>query len=868
MVAGRYRIVGLLGRGGMGEVYRADDLKLGQPVALKFLPEEMQKSEDRLRRFLDEVRLALRITHPNVCRVYDIGEVDSQHYISMEYVDGEDLASLLRRIGRLPQDRGVTVARQICAGLAAAHTQGILHRDLKPANIMIDGRGRARITDFGLAGFAGGAESREDRSGTPAYMAPEQLAGSAASERSDIYALGLILYEIFAGVPAFEAAASVDAIRQQRSSTPTSMSSHVPGLDAAIETAIMRALEPDPARRPASVLGLAAALPGGDPLAAALAAGETPSPEMVAGAATEVGLRKPVAIACLAVGLLSLLLVAFGIPRQDLLALVSWKLTPTELSVRAQQVLRELGGPERPRVIRDGVIADEGYISWIRENDHSMTRWDRLADARPAAVRYWLRASPTSLEPADAHAFSITLDDPPQDPPGGFTIQLDAEGRLVGFRARWSEPTPGDDASGTDVSIDRLFALAGLDRSLFRSVDPVVPPAAPGDALQAWSDSVDVAAGGATADSPHSATSPSSPLEGIVQVGTLGGRLSSFDVVYPWHRADDSAGESGGRGFIALAILLSIVILIGIVLARRNIRRGSGDRRGAFRLVLFFIVTVTGSWVIVDLRLRDLHLGELFWQLVFGRVLAHALLHAVLAWLMYLALEPYVRRLWPETLISWTRLLIGGFRDPQVGRDLLIGSMAGSLLIALETSLLPWLRTALGVAAAEPNLVHSLEEGGPVPGVQAALGGFLGGAQASVYIPMVMLLMLLLLRVVTRRNWAAAVVYVALFGTLLGLSTPDQGMARAIVVVTLVVFLAAFVFCLFRFGLLSAMAFFFFCRVTDFPLTLDPSSWYADASFTALALFGGVIAWAFSAAIGGSRVFGGSGAAPRTSTPY
>jgi serine/threonine protein kinase len=357
----------------MGEVYRADDLKLGQPVALKFLPEAVQKSEDRLRRFLDEVRLALRITHPNVCRVYDIGEVDSQHYISMEYVDGEDLASLLRRIGRLPQDRGVTVARQICAGLAAAHGQGILHRDLKPANIMIDGRGRARITDFGLAGFAGGAESREDRSGTPAYMAPEQLTGSAASERSDIYALGLILYEIFAGVPAFEAAASVEVIRQQRSSTPTSMSSHVPGLDAAIETAIMRALEPDPARRPASVLGLAAALPGGDPLAAALAAGETPSPEMVAGAATEVGLRKPVAIACLAVGLLSLLLVALAIPRHDLLALVPWKLTPTELSVRAQQVLRELGGPERPRVIRDGVIADEGYISWIRENDHSMT---------------------------------------------------------------------------------------------------------------------------------------------------------------------------------------------------------------------------------------------------------------------------------------------------------------------------------------------------------------------------------------------------------------------------------------------------------------------------------------------------------------
>ncbi len=104
MLAGRYRIVGLLGRGGMGEVYRADDLKLGSPVALKFLPEGLERDENRLQRFLNEVRVALRVTHPNVCRVHDIGEVDGQHYLSMEYVDGEDLATLLRRIGRLPED--------------------------------------------------------------------------------------------------------------------------------------------------------------------------------------------------------------------------------------------------------------------------------------------------------------------------------------------------------------------------------------------------------------------------------------------------------------------------------------------------------------------------------------------------------------------------------------------------------------------------------------------------------------------------------------------------------------------------------------------------------------------------------------------
>src|SRR5208337_3942373 len=268
LVAGRYRIIALLGRGGMGEVYRADDLSLGQQVALKFLPQSVT-DEHTLERFRNEVRIARRISHPNVCRVFDIGQADELTFLSMEYIDGEDLGSLLRRIGRLPGDKAAEIARKVCAGVAAAHDKGVLHRDLKPANIMLDGRGEVLITDFGLAAVA--HEITDVRSGTPAYMAPEQLSGEEVTFKSDIYSLGLVLYEIFTGKLPFESTTLAGLVKAQQESTPVSPSSLVRDLDPMVERVILRCLQPKPASRPASALAIAAALPGGDPLAAALA---------------------------------------------------------------------------------------------------------------------------------------------------------------------------------------------------------------------------------------------------------------------------------------------------------------------------------------------------------------------------------------------------------------------------------------------------------------------------------------------------------------------------------------------------------------------------------------------------------------------
>jgi len=289
-LASRYRIIERVGQGGMGEVYHADDLTLDQAVALKFLPEELSRTPKALARLRSEVRMARQISHPNLCRVYDIGEAEGFQFLSMEYIQGEDLRSLLRRIGRLPEDKAVEIAAQLASGLAAAHDEGVLHRDLKPANVMIDERGQARITDFGLAAAAGTVESQDIRSGTPAYMAPEQWAGEEVTERSDIFSLGLVLYELFTGQRAFD-----DRTRDEL----TPPSSIVANFDPAVEKLILQCLSEDPARRPPSAASVRAAIPGRDQLAVAVARGETPAPALVAEAGDYAGVAPAVAWTCL-----------------------------------------------------------------------------------------------------------------------------------------------------------------------------------------------------------------------------------------------------------------------------------------------------------------------------------------------------------------------------------------------------------------------------------------------------------------------------------------------------------------------------------------------------------------------------------------
>ena len=380
LFAGRFRIAGALGRGGMGDVYRADDLELGHSVALKFLT-AFRNDERARNRLRNEVRLARQVSHPNVCRVFDIGEAQGELYLSMEYVDGEDLAALLRRIGRVPADKGLEIARKLCAGLAAAHGKGVLHRDFKPANIMIDGRGEVRIMDFGLAAIADRVDGADVRSGTPAYMSPEQLAGREATVRSDLYALGLVLYELFTGKAPFTARDVQELARQRESRPVTTPSTLIPDLDMKVERTILRCLEPDPELRPATALEVSAALPGGDPLAEALAAGETPSPEMVAAAGETEGLRPRVAVALAISTAVCLGIVLVLTPQVMMLGYLPLQHPPEELRIRARDVVRSIGLMANPADVEMAFRYDERHAA-------TLATGVQQSAGRPAAVAH------------------------------------------------------------------------------------------------------------------------------------------------------------------------------------------------------------------------------------------------------------------------------------------------------------------------------------------------------------------------------------------------------------------------------------------------------------------------------------------------
>jgi protein kinase-like protein len=809
----------------MGEVYRADDLRLGQPVALKFLPGDLQRDPARLAQFHNEVRIARQVSHPNVCRVYDIGEVSDLLYLSMEYVGGEDLATSLRRIGRFPEDKATDITRQLCAGLAAAHQRGVIHRDLKPANVMLDEDGRVRVMDFGLA-VIGGAD--DVHAGTPAYMAPEQLLGKEVTPRSDIFALGLVLYELFTGRRAFTATTIAELQTQHQSRSIAPPSTIISAMDPAIERAILRCLEPDPEQRPGSALSVSAALPGGDPLAAALAAGETPSPEMVAAAGEGIRLRASVAWPVLA-AILAGTIVAFAVAlRTSPLDRMRPEYNGDVLAQKARDIVAEVGLTSRGQDQAYSFAWNDDLTKYIQENDKPSPEWSEILKQSPSPLNFWYRQSPDPLTALAFHSDLLTpgivdREDPPPLVSGMIQVELDHQGRLTFFET--IPPQRGDAPThAAPVDWKPLFTLAGLDLSKFQSAEPLWTWLAASDTRAAW-----------TGQWPESGR----PLR--VEAAALGGRPVAFMLAGPWRKPWRMPPPSPSRvnATVLALFALAISILSGAgLLAYRNLRSGRGDRDGAARLA------ISMSTVLLALWLCQVHLAASLGLLgMFLVAVCTAVFNGVLLWMLYLALEPFVRRHWPQVLVSWTNVLTGHLRDPVVGRDVLFGVALG----------VAWVLMIRGLDLASGG--HSLRDfPGSIEllsGLRSTLGVVLVQIPYAIRNVLLYFFLLFVFRVLLRNQWAAALAFVGLF-TLLNALSNDSPWLGALMGFT---YFGTGAIVVLRWGLLSfAVAHLVTALLVSLPATLDTSAWYFGNMVLLVAIPLVLAGWGLYRSLGGKLI--------------
>jgi serine/threonine-protein kinase len=820
VVAGRYRIAGLLGRGGMGEVYRATDLTLGQAVALKFLPETTASDERALARFYNEVRIARQVTHPNVCRVYDVGVTEGLHYISMEFVDGEDLGSLLRRIGRLPVDKAVETARKLCAGLSAAHEKGVLHRDLKPANVMIDGRGQVIIMDFGLAGLAEQLQG-DVRSGTPAYMSPEQLAGTEVTVKSDIYALGLLLYEIFTGKRAFEAASLVELMQMQERAAPASITTVARDLDPLAERVIMRCLQPDPKQRPTSAMAVAAALPGGDPLAAALAAGETPSPELVAAAGETEGLPPKLALGWLVAALVLIVAGMIVNPPTCITSKLNLESSPDALTRDARAHLRNFGYTAKPGDSAWGLVYAEDYQSYaIKHPKEAAARWRNPSAGQPPIVQFWYRESLGHMAAESPFNATVDFDDPRLEQSGMVRLETNPDGKLIRFEAvppQVEKPAP----PAPPFDWNKLFQSAGLEMAAFSAAEPTWTPLANWDTRAAWTGS-DAATGAKLR----------------IEAAAWRGRPVSFRIIGPWTVPGRMAhADNNSASAIPLLVAFFIVVIAACILGWHNFRAGKADRQGATRLAVIFFASEACYGLLTAHHTATLNEVVGFWTIV-----STALSLAVLNWALYVALEPWVRRKWPRTIVSWTRFTSRGSNDPLVGRDLLYGIGFAAFL-------------NLGAAVATALHGHSHQPVFPplnaLLGVRAEVAGVIVAIPNAIFSALFFFFVLFLLRLLLRKDWIAGAAFV-LIGTLIAaLASTTPWVDSPLNALTL----AMFTFALLRFGLLAAIVTSTARQILLMGGLLDFSTWYAGMAVLPFVLIALVVIYGFRTSLAGRTLF-------------
>ncbi len=778
LFAGRYRILTLLGRGGMGEVYRVHDELLDEPVALKIL---LGAQPSAVQSLLQEVRLARSITHSSIVRVFDVSEADGEPFFTMELVEGEDLSTLLRRAGRLAPDRVVDLAHQLLSGLAAAHGKGIIHRDLKPGNILIDPEGRARITDFGIA-VTGSTAASAPVVGTPGYMAPEQWAGAVADEKSDLYSLALLLHESLTGQAVFQADGLADWVQQQRTSRPPELTS-IPGIDREFAKVVGQTLERDPTLRPASALAMAAALPGCDPLAIALEVGVTPPLDVVAAARPQLGwsTRKSV-----------LLVLTLVLSLAALLGL--------QEELQPSQAHEEVEDPAILEHRAQGLLSDLGYESKEGESNFGFVS-DR--ESQSSRLHFWY------VQHGDRWVAPIARSLLQEPQLGRLIAVLDAQGRLVYFTADPSNPESSLPPleGGEHNPLDLLLKAAGLDRGMIEpSEEPLLLPLV-SDRQNAWrarrseeEESLDI----------HLAWSRDRPV---------------YFAVTPTLKEAEQEESEGFETALALAVLVIFAVLLAILpVAWRNLRQGLGDSRGARRLFFVIAGLISLSALLgLGYRQNPFETGAMFLRDQISRLV----FHGFWVWFAYLGLEPLVRRWWPEALVAWNRWLAGSWRDPLVGRSLIVGTLAGTFLV-LNEGLSTLVQLNLSSSPFVPLIAAKFNA---ALGVRTILSAIASIIPLAIYNGFVILLTLVLLQWMVRKRWLATLIFLILTIILIGLTGGGSlaawisGIGFSLVAMVLLTRFGLATFC-WAFGVMLLLG--------AFPLSQDGSAWFAGAGYVAM----------------------------------
>lgn len=799
----------------MGDVYRAYDTTLGTVVALKIPPRDHPEYSVLKGLLPGEVRLAHRVSHPNVCRVFDLVIEDQLLMLSMEHIDGETLDEILRaRVEPLSWSVRLRIAHEICAGLAAIHDRGLIHRDLKPANVMVDSQGRTVILDLGLAAEAGVVFDR--RSGTNVYMAPEQTEGGEVTYKADLFALGLVLYELFTGKHPYPSTVREDLMEMQERGLPLS-GDRDRTREAALAAQILRCVDENPDERPLSAKEVGEALPG-EPLDHFR---DTSTPVYWLLVEPEGGLGRRAAWTSLAATLLGLVLVAllsqWSQPTQVALS----GEPPAELAVRAQQVVTRLGF--------DGTRSDR-RSGFTYEPDLE----------RP--VRFWYRQSPRRITPWRKGSAFHHYRDPPFSRPGDVGVHLDPQGRIVRLDA--VGPGAGRGPSSEESEPNALLTAAGLDRERLRPTEPVWIPPVFADRRWAWE------------------TRGPEPVR--VEAATLEGRPVTFRLVESGPirpRGMESVGDEPGReeggqlagpgSDIAFSLWFALALVGAAWLARRKLRSNIADRPAAFRLALFVFAVRSLAGLLCAQHLlapSELDIGQ--------AVLARGLLAAAFVWVIYIAVEPWVRLFSPEGAASWIRLLYGRPRDPLVGRDLQIGGLFGVAAL-LWVQLYAIVPGELGLPSPRVERLSPLLwmigqqavdlQCQSLAGLRQTLGMATYALVHAVLVGFFAVTGMVLLRQLLRRPWLSRSTAFLLFLLLTFPAAGQPGLDLLAAAVSSLLWLGV----LLRFGFLSAVtATAFTWLLSSHPLTLDPTSWAFPGALVPLLLTLGISVWGFRASLG------------------